>query len=80
MVKLVNFLREGVFQVVFEIFLRCAKECEKEKKTSSFSIFKNSWIDIKASKNLGFMSAVKAYQAVKKVTKMLEENYGELNE
>ena len=47
---------------------------------SSFNIFKNYWSDLKASKNLGLLSVAKTYQAVKKLTKMLEESYGELNE
>jgi hypothetical protein len=70
--KVANYLRDGVIQVIFEIFLRCAKEVEKEKKTNSFSIFKNYWIDLKSSKSLGFLSAVKSYESIKKLAKMLD--------
>lgn len=47
---------------------------------NSFSIFKNFWNDIKASKSLGFMAAVKAYEATKKLNKTLDEDYGSLIE
>ena len=47
---------------------------------NSFSIFRNHWVDLKASKSLGFLSVVKVYQAVKKLTMMVEEDYAELLE
>lgn len=62
-----NFLREVVINIIFEVFLKCAKECEKEKKTNSFTIFKNHWIEIKASKGLGFLASVKGYDSMKKL-------------
>ena len=69
--KLINFLRQNVLNLIFGIFLRCAKECENQKKVNSFSLFKNYWVDLKGSKNLALLSVAKTYQAVKKLTKML---------
>lgn len=78
--KLVSFLRQNVVTLLFDIFLRCAKECEGQKKVSSFTIFRQHWQELKASKNLGLLSVAKAYQGVKKLSKVLEESYAEMNE
>ena len=74
--KLVSFLRQNLIGIIFDIFLKCAKECQQEKKVSSFSIFKHYWIDLKESRSLGLLSVVKTYEAVKKLTRMLEDEYG----
>ena len=69
--KLVSFLRQNVIGIIFDLFLRCAKDCENEKKASSFSIFKNYWLNLKSNRSLGLLSVVKTYEAVKKLTKLL---------
>jgi uncharacterized coiled-coil DUF342 family protein len=73
--KTAAFLREHAFTVAFELFLRCAKECDREKKVSSFSIFRNCWAELKSARALGFQAALRAYEVVRKVAGTLEEGF-----
>lgn len=57
------------------MFLKCAKDCEKEKKVSSFNIFKNYWTELKNNKGLGLLAAVKGYESMRKLAITLDEEY-----
>ena len=69
--RAVGFLREAIVTVVFEVFLVCAKECEAQKKTSSYTIFKDYWGELKKNKSMGLLATVKTYEALRKLARWL---------
>lgn len=75
LLKTAGFLREQAFTVAFELFLRCAKECEREKKVSSFTVFRNCWAELRAARALGLQASLRAYEAMRKLAGTVEEGF-----
>lgn len=56
-----------------------AKDCEANKKLNSFTIFMSYWNELKSKKNYGFGAVLSSYKSIKKVIKIIDEKYGELD-
>lgn len=69
--KLTEFLRLRVVEVVENIFMISARECEGKKKMNSFNIFRNYWLEIKGMKANGYAAAVSSFKAMFRVMKLI---------
>lgn len=42
-------------------------------------MFKNYWKELQSRKNYGYMAATSSYSAVRKVMRIIDEKYGEID-
>jgi hypothetical protein len=62
-----DFIREKVVSVAYEIFTVSAHECEHEKKANSYNIFLNYWGELTKSKHMGYLALIQCFKSFKQI-------------
>jgi len=75
--QLTKYIRQAAVEVLYNLFILGTKECEGNKKLNSFTIFNNYFQELRARKSYGYSSTITCYKSLKKVMRIIDENYAE---